>query len=125
MIRNCSLIAAGTNDRHHLYEFPVFNFVELDALIRSLPLRVGYEALLPLYSEGDEAAEVDSVRVEALTPGVWRVRFADPAIVATIQLDGNSRTQLAYSHVFRRNGSTWKAGTVWRRMSVACQTGAR
>jgi hypothetical protein len=121
-------IAVATGDstpatKEHRYDFPVFNFQELDAVIRSLPLRQGYEALLPLYSEGDDSVEVDSVRVESRgANGVWRIRFADPAVIATVGVDGKSRAQVAYSHTFRQNGPSWKAGTVWRREYAACAT---
>jgi hypothetical protein len=119
-------IAIATGDsvltrREHRYHVPVFNFQELDALIRSLPLRRGYSALLPLYSEGDDSVEVDTVSVAGREAhGVWRIRFADPAVVATIDVDEASRGQVAYSHVFRKDGPAWRAGTVWRRAHAAC-----
>lgn len=121
-------LAVATGDstsatKEHRYDFPVFNFQQLDALIRSLPLRQGYEVVLPLYSEGDDSVEVDSVRVESRDAnGVWRIRFADPAIVATIGVDG-ARRQVAYSHIFRQDGRSWRVGTVWRRVYAACGAG--
>jgi hypothetical protein len=108
--------------REHWYGLPVFNFVELDALIRSIPLRAGYAALLPLYSEGDDSLEVDTVRVVGVdSRGAWRIRFADPAIVATFEVHGATRQETSYSHVFRKNASAWKAGTKWLRTSSACR----
>lgn len=107
--------------KDHHYASSVFSFQQLDAVIRSLPLRRGYAALLPLYSEGDDSVEVDTVRVESRgANGVWRIRFADPAIVATIGVDEKSRAQVAYSHTFRQSGPSWKAGTVWRQTYAAC-----
>lgn len=77
--------ASAPNIQEHRSTFPVFDFQQLDVGIRSLPLRRGCEALLPLYSEGDDSVEVDTVRVESRDAnGVWRIRFADPAVVATI-----------------------------------------
>jgi hypothetical protein len=112
---------AAPDTKEHHYEVAVFPFQQLDAVIRSLPLRRGYEALLPLYSEGDDAVEIDTVRVEDRGPnGVWRVRFADPAIVATIGVDETSRAQVAYAHTFRQDGPSWKVGMVWRRVYAAC-----
>ncbi|MEP6619153.1 MAG: hypothetical protein ABJE47_07560 [bacterium] len=86
----------------HTYEVPVFHFNELDLVIRSIPLRAGYRAILPLYSEGTDVLEMDSVRVEGKTPaGAWHVRFADPAIVMTYELDATTREILS-QEVFQR-----------------------
>lgn len=75
------------------YPFPVFTFNELDELIRSVPLRMGYHAILPLYSEGDNALETDTVRVEGRdSAGVWNVRFADKVIVSHYGIDGSTRS---------------------------------
>jgi hypothetical protein len=129
--RNQVRVTASTSDsapsvEHHRYEWPVFNFEELDALVRSLPLRPGYEALVPLFSEGDDAAEVDTVRVEQVDArGIWQIRFADQAVVATVGVDGRTRRQVAYSHRFRSTGPSWKVGTVWRRMFGECGAVAR
>ena len=107
--------------RHHEYPYPVFNFAELDLLIRSLPLRPGYQALLPLYSEGDEDAEIDTVLVKGKdSRGIWRVRFADKAVVGTYGIAEDTRAEVSYSHRFRRAGPSWSAGTVWRRAFHAC-----
>ena len=112
---------APPTTKEHRYGVPVFHFQQLDAVIRSLPLRRGYEALLPLYSEGDDSLEIDTVRVEGRDPnGVWRVRFADPAVVAIIGVDETSRAQVAYAHTFRQDGPSWKVGMVWRRVYAAC-----
>jgi hypothetical protein len=109
---------------HHEYPHPLFNFDELDLLIRLLPLRPGYQALLPLYSEGDQDAEVDTVQVlDKDSAGVWRVRFADKAIVATYGIADGTREWISYSHRFRTDGPQWTAGTVWRQAFHAC--GAR
>jgi len=117
-------LAAGDSvlsRKEHQYPFPVFNFEELDVLLRALPLKAGYAALLPLYSEGDDSMEVDTVRVEARDGrGVWQLRFADPAVVATVGIIDSSRRQVAYSHAFRKDGPQWKARTVWRRVYHAC-----
>jgi hypothetical protein len=97
---------SGTRTREHTYDVPVFNFQELDVLIRSLPMREGYEAILPLYSEGSEQLEMDSVRV--LTrggDGVWSVRFADPAIVATYGIDGTTREIVRHEVLMRKSGA--------------------
>jgi hypothetical protein len=109
---------------HHEYPYPVFNFDELNLLIRLLPLRPGYQALLPLYSEGDDDAEIDTVQVQGKdSTGIWHVRFADKAIVATYGIADDTRAEVAYSHRFRRAGPSWTAGTVWRQAFHSC--GAR
>jgi hypothetical protein len=111
----------STPVKEHGYPTAVFAFQQLDGVIRSLPLRAGYEALLPLYSEGDDSVEVDSVRVERReSNGVWTIRFADPAIVATVGVDEKSRAQVAYSHTFRQAGPSWSVGMVWRQAYLAC-----
>jgi hypothetical protein len=113
--------ADSTPAKEHRYPTGVFAFQQLDAVIRSVPLRAGYAALLPLYSEGDDSVEVDSVRVEGRAPnGVWTIRFADPAIVATVGIDEKTRAQVAYSHTFRQKGPSWDVGMVWRQAYSAC-----
>jgi hypothetical protein len=89
------------------YKGDVFNFQELDDLLRSLPLREGYERILPLFSEGDDSLEMDTVRVVSRDPtGRWTLRFADPAIVATYEIDEQTRRIVRHEHVSRRSGAT-------------------
>jgi hypothetical protein len=96
---------SGTRTKDHTYDVPVFHFNELDVLIRSIPMREGFEAILPLYSEGSDELEMDTVRVNARgADGVWAIRFADPAIVATYGIDA-SRKIVRYE-VFPRRGGT-------------------
>jgi len=77
----------------HDFGTPMFHFEALDDVVRSIPLRAGYQAILPLYSEGDDGIEMDTVRVEGRdTKGVWNVRFADPVIIAHYGIDGTTRT---------------------------------
>lgn len=45
------------------YPQPVFGFNELDALIRSIPYAPGYTRVVPLYSEGDNDIEYDTLTV--------------------------------------------------------------
>ncbi len=81
----------------HTYDIPVFHFNELNQLIRSVPLRTGYYAILPLYSEGDDALEMDTVRVEGRdSTGVWNVRFADKVIIGHYGIDGSTREMVRY-----------------------------
>ena len=96
---------SGTRNKEHTYDVPVFHFNELDVLIRSIPMREGFEAILPLYSEGSDELEMDTVRVNARgADGVWTVRFADPAIVATYGIDA-SRKIVRYEVFPRRGGN--------------------
>jgi hypothetical protein len=89
----------------HQYQTPVFHFNELDLVIRSLPFRAGYRAILPLYSEGTDLLEMDSVRVEGKTAtGNWRVRFADPVIVTTFELNETTREILSQEAVQKKSG---------------------
>jgi hypothetical protein len=96
----------------HTFDRAPFAFNELEAVIRSLPLRAGYEALLPLYSEIDGRVEMDTVSVvpsgESEGSGepraVWRVRFADPAIVQTYEIDQRTRQVRSRQVVQRRGG---------------------
>ncbi|HUQ80237.1 MAG TPA: hypothetical protein VM076_03840 [Gemmatimonadaceae bacterium] len=98
---------SGTRSREHTYDVPVFHFNELDVLVRSLPLREGFEAILPLYSEGSDELEMDSVRVSPRdADGVWSVRFADPAIVSTYGIDGATRRIVRYTVTYRRTGGS-------------------
>jgi hypothetical protein len=90
----------------HTYDGPVFNFQELDDLLRSLPLREGYERILPLYSEGDDSLEMDTVRIMSRdAAGRWTLRFADPAIVATYEVDERTRRIVRHEYVLRKTGA--------------------
>lgn len=87
----------------HDFGTPMFYFEALDDIIRSVPLRAGYQAILPLYSEGDDGIEMDTVRVEGRdSAGVWNVRFADPVIIAQYGIDG--RTRNIVRHEIGRHG---------------------
>lgn len=70
--------------------------------MRSLPYRLGYTAILPLYSEGDDAIEMDSVAVVDARPDRWTIRFADPAIVATYGIDAATRRIVSYDVTGRK-----------------------
>ncbi len=93
------------SSREHTYDVRVFHFNELDVLLRSIPLRDGYEAILPLYSEGSDQLEMDTVRVLGRDAGVWQLRFADPAIIATIGIDDRTRRQVSYRNVARSDST--------------------
>ena len=96
---------SATQTRQHTYEMPVFNFQELDVLLRSLPLREGYDAILPLYSEGGNVLEMDTVRVVSReSDGKWTVRFADNDIVATYGINGKTREIVSHEMLQRRSG---------------------
>jgi hypothetical protein len=100
---------SGTRTKDHAYDVPVFHFNELDVLIRSIPMREGFEAILPLYSEGSDELEMDTVRVNARgADGVWNVRFADPAIVATYGINA-ARKIVRYEVLPRRGGTARRA----------------
>ena len=100
---------SGTRSREHAYDVPVFHFNELDVLVSSLPLREGYEAIVPLYSEGSDELEMDSVRVMSRdSAGVWSVRFADPAIVSTYGIHAATREIVRYDVVLRRDGGRFR-----------------
>jgi hypothetical protein len=96
----------GPRVNQHTYDGPVFNFQELDDLLRSLPLSEGYERILPLYSEGDDALEMDTVRVMGRDAGGrWTLRFADPVIVATYGIDEKTRRIVRHEYVMRKTGA--------------------
>jgi hypothetical protein len=94
------------------YATPVFAFNEQELVIRSLPLQAGYSAILPLYSEGSDTLEMDTVTVigsVAPAPGsraAWTVRFADPAIVETYVIDEATREIVIHTTVGRRSKGT-------------------
>jgi len=96
---------SGTTRETHTYGLPVFSFQELDDLLRSLPLRDGYEAILPLYSEGSDTLEMDTVRITGHTGATWTLRFADPAIVGTYDVDERSRAIVRHESVGRKSGN--------------------
>jgi hypothetical protein len=86
------------------FALPVFAFSEIDLLVRSLPLSDGYHAIVPLYSEGDDSLEMDTVAVTGPVDHQWKVRFGDAVIVATYGIDSASRRIERYELVNRRTG---------------------
>jgi hypothetical protein len=96
---------ARSKDSH--FPHRPFGFNQLDMVVRSLPLRTGFHATLPLYSEGDDSVEVDTVSVIGLKSGPpvqWTVRFADPVIVATYGIDTVTRRVTTYEVTNRKAG---------------------
>jgi hypothetical protein len=81
----------------HTYDQPVFHFAELDLIVRAVPLRTGYRAIVPLYSEHDDVLEKDTLSVEGRgADGVWNVRFADAVIIANYGIDGTTRQMVRH-----------------------------
>jgi hypothetical protein len=78
--------------------------------VRSTPYRAGFTSIVPLYSEGDDAIEMDSIAVIGAAPGRWTIRFADPAIIATYGLDVTTRRILSYDVVSRKTGGRARKG---------------
>lgn len=96
------------------FPVPVFGFDQLDLVVQSLPLRPGFHAILPLYSEGDDSLEMDTATVvqpeqaSGTSAATWTVRFADPAIVSTYVIDTLSRRITGYEVQARKSGMhTW------------------
>jgi hypothetical protein len=97
------------------FPVPVFAFNQLELVVRSLPLRTGLHAILPLYSEGDDSLEMDTASVvrlaeasDSIKAPAWIVRFADPAIVSTYVVDTLSRRIDGYYVESRKSGAhTW------------------
>ena len=89
------------------YTVPVYGFSEIEMIIRSLPFHPYYTAIVPLYSEGDDALEQDSITVVNDRPGKrWTVRFADPVVVAMYGIDASSRQILSYYVRNRKSGNS-------------------
>ena len=84
-----------------------FAFNEVEVLVGSVPLRAGYSAVLPLFSEIDEAIEHDTVTVIGpgpAAPATWRVRFADPVLINIYTIDPSTRRVLASEVTQRQTG---------------------
>lgn len=77
------------------YDRPVFGFNQRELLLRVVRLQPADTLILPLYSEIDAALELDSISLitpsAGLAPSQIQVRFADPAIVATVTIDTLTR----------------------------------
>lgn len=97
------------------YAAAPFAFNEVEALLRSVPLRSGFQVVVPLFSELDRAVEHDTITVLGPAPDdstaggpaerrAWRVRFADPVIVMTARVDAGTRTLADREIVQRRSG---------------------
>lgn len=74
------------------FDRPVFGFNQREELLRVTRLQPGDTLILPLYSEIDAALELDTISLVAADPstgptGAIHLRFADPAIVATVTVD--------------------------------------
>jgi hypothetical protein len=101
-VREMNMSGDSTATVERRYDAPVFAFSEIEMLVRSLPYRPGYTAILPLYSEGDDAIEMDSVAVVDARPNRWTVRFADPAIIAVYGVDAGTRRIVSYEVTSRK-----------------------
>lgn len=88
---------SAPDTRELSYPHPVFAFNELDVLVRSLPYARGYTRVVPLFSEGDNDLEYDTLTVlekvpeTAGEPALWKVRFADKVIVVEFAVEEGSR----------------------------------
>lgn len=103
-VHQTNSIADSATSFDRKYNMPVFAFSEIELLVRSLPYRPGFTSILPLYSEGDDAVEMDSISVVSARPERWTIRFADPSIIATYGLDVATRRILSYDVVSRKTG---------------------
>lgn len=77
-----------------------------NTVVCALPLRPGYQAVLPFW-DGDHL-ETDTVRVRALGSGserVWVVDFVEPYATETLWIDRSSRKVLRHVYVYARYGS--------------------
>jgi hypothetical protein len=83
---------------------PPFAFNELETIVRSLPLRAGFQAVVPLFSEIDRRVEYDTVAVLDTRGARWRVRFADAVIVTMYEVDGATRAIVGQEISPRRGG---------------------
>lgn len=88
------------------FDVPVFAFSEVDLLVRSLPLDSGFRLVVPLYSEGSDELEMDTVSMKDPGTGTGRaeIRFADPAIVAVHAVDRETRALVGQRIVARKAG---------------------
>lgn len=85
-----------------------FARTEDELLVRALPLEPGFHALVPMFSETDQALEVDTITVlptDSASPDLRRVQLADPAIVETYTVAASSREILARDVIQRRSGT--------------------
>jgi hypothetical protein len=74
--------------------------------------------ILPLYSEGTDVLEMDTLQVlKRDRSNVWTLRFADPAIIAMIGIDETTREEMSYSRVIRSDGSVLRKSYIGRRIS--------
>lgn len=75
-------------------------------VVRGLPLRPGYQIVLPFW-DGDRL-EMDTVRVRELGErgaGAWVVDFVEPYATETLWIDRSSRRVLRHVYVYARDGS--------------------
>lgn len=97
---------------------PPFAFNQLDLLIRSVPLKVGYRAILPLYSEVTDVLEMDTLEVQRGPVNgdhIWMLRFSDPAIVSQVGLHEKTREIHSYETTPRTGAGTMRRVSVTSR----------
>lgn len=83
---------------------PPFAFNELETIVRSLPFRAAFQAVVPLFSELDRRVEYDTVAVLDKRGARWRVRFADSVIVTMYEVDSVTRAIAGHEVSPRRGG---------------------
>ncbi|MEO8453497.1 MAG: hypothetical protein ABI647_27180 [Gemmatimonadota bacterium] len=76
---------------------PPFGFNQLEQVLQSVPHREGYHAVVALYSEGDNAQELDTISVLGRSSDGkgWKVRFADRVFSAVYVVDATTRHLLS------------------------------
>lgn len=95
-VRFVATSADSARNGEHTYPHPVFQFNEVDVLVRTIPLLAGYRAIVPLYSEGSDELEMDTISVaRPRATGPWDVRFSDPVIVSHYGIDPATRAILS------------------------------
>lgn len=97
------------------YPHPPFAFNQLDLLIRSVPLKLGYRVILPLYSEVTDVLEMDTLEVQRGPVNgdhIWMLRFSDPAIVSQVGLHERTREIHSYETTPRSGPGTMRRVSV-------------
>ncbi|MDB4908857.1 MAG: hypothetical protein JWO05_3641 [Gemmatimonadetes bacterium] len=85
-----------------------FAFNQLESIVQAIPLKAGYQRIVPLFSEMDAKVEHDTITVLArsASDGRWTVQFADPVIVQTYTVDEETHAVHSLSTLVRRQGMT-------------------
>ena len=100
--------AGGERAIHDSLPSPAFNSTDLELVVRSLPLRAGYGARLPIYDPEFGGHRLAEVRVIAAARAAWRVEVVDRRLRTVYDVDSATRALLGAEIEVRDRGVAYR-----------------